>query len=106
MPDGTKGAHLVFVSGPEDGHELRRKLPIVLGRLSENEVPLQYDYLSSRRHARLSHDGEAFVLEDLGSRNGTFLITGEPVHTPVRIEPGSIFRVGGVWIKLVGEYGV
>jgi pSer/pThr/pTyr-binding forkhead associated (FHA) protein len=102
VTDAPREAHLVFVSGPEDGREMRRKLPIVFGRLSENEVPIQYDYLASRRHARLTYDGTAFVLEDLGSRNGTFLITGEPLHSPARIEPGAIFRVGGVWIKLIG----
>jgi hypothetical protein len=98
----SNGAHLVFVSGPEDGREFQRILPVVFGRLLENEVPMPYDYLASRRHARLSRDGESFVLEDLGSRNGTFLITGEPLHAPVKIEPGAIFRVGGVWMKLIG----
>lgn len=92
MTDGAQGAHLVFVSGPEDGRELRRKLPLVLGRLSENEVPLQYDYLSSRRHARLSHDGTAFVLEDLGSRNGTFLNTLPARNT--KIHAGDEIRAG------------
>ena len=105
MPDSAREAHIVFVSGPEDGRELRRKLPVILGRLAENEVPLQYDYLSSRRHARISHDGSTFVLEDLGSRNGTFLLTGEPVNSPVPIEPGTVFKVGGIWMKLLGGSG-
>jgi pSer/pThr/pTyr-binding forkhead associated (FHA) protein len=103
MPDVSLVARLVFVSGPEDGKEIRPTVPAVFGRLAENEVPLQYDYLSSRHHARLSHDGSSFLLEDLGSRNGTFLITGEPVHSPVPIEPGTVFKVGGVWIKLEGD---
>ena len=103
MSDPRLTARLVFVSGPEDGREIRPAIPATFGRLAENEVPLLYDSLSSRRHARLSHDGSGFVLEDLGSRNGTFLITGEPVHAAVPLEPGALFKVGGIWMKLLGD---
>ncbi|MBI2213776.1 MAG: FHA domain-containing protein [Acidobacteria bacterium] len=103
MVEQSLVARLVFVSGPEDGKEIQAPIPAIFGRLAENEVPLQYDYLSSRRHACLSHDGETFILEDLGSRNGTFLLTGEPVHSPLPIESGAVFKVGGVWLKLLGD---
>jgi len=100
------GARLVFVSGPEDGNEIRAKFPVVFGRLPDNEVPLPYDSLSSRKHARLSLDGDKFVLEDLGSRNGTYLLTGEPLRAPSEVSPGDLFRVGGIWFRLAGRVEV
>jgi len=65
--------------------------PITIGRLPENTVVLEDDYVSGR-HARLyPHEG-AWVVEDLGSTNGTYLDRGRltapmvlPVGTPVRI---------------------
>jgi len=98
----ARTVRLVFLNGPEDGKELTRNLPVVFGRFLENDVPIPYDALASRRHAQLTFDGESVSLEDLGSRNGTFLLTGEPVVKPVALVPGSLFRVGGVWLKLVG----
>ena len=95
-------ARLVFVNGPEDGSELLVRLPAVFGRLPESGVPLPFDSLASRRHARLSAEGERFFLEDLGSRNGTFLLTGEPLRGATEIAPGDLFRVGGAWFRLLG----
>lgn len=65
--------------------------PITVGRLPENTLVLEDDYVSGR-HARLyPHEG-AWVVEDLGSTNGTYLdrtrLTAPmvlPVGTPVRI---------------------
>ena len=42
----------------------------------------------SRRHCRISSQGESFFLEDLGSMNGTRL-NDQPV------EPGRTYRLGG-----------
>jgi len=65
--------------------------PITIGRLPENTVVLDDDYVSGR-HARLyPHEG-TWVVEDLGSTNGTYLDRSRltapmvlPVGTPVRI---------------------
>ena len=65
--------------------------PITIGRAAENTLVLEDDYVSGR-HARLyPHEG-AWVVEDLGSTNGTYLdrtrLTAAmvlPVGTPVRI---------------------
>jgi DNA-binding winged helix-turn-helix (wHTH) protein len=49
----------------------------------------------SRRHARLRvQDGHA-VVEDLGSRNGTF-VRGQRISGPARIEDGEVVRLGSV----------
>jgi hypothetical protein len=65
--------------------------PITIGRSAENTLVLEDDYVSSR-HARLyPHEGN-WVVEDLGSTNGTYLDRQRlatamvlPVGTPVRI---------------------
>jgi pSer/pThr/pTyr-binding forkhead associated (FHA) protein len=98
----ARAVRLVFLNGPEDGKELTRLLPLVFGRLIESDIPIPYDALASRKHARLSFEGDAVVLEDLGSSNGTFLLTGQPVLAPTPIGENTIFRVGGVWMRLTG----
>jgi hypothetical protein len=47
----------------------------------------------SRRHARLSWDGVRATLEDLGSKNGTFL-RGARISGPVVLEDGDEVRLG------------
>lgn len=46
------------------------KEPVVIGRLSTNDVVLS-DPNVSRRHAELRRDGDRWTLADLGSTNGT-----------------------------------
>ncbi len=49
----------------------------------------------SRRHARVVVAEDGAWLEDLGSKNGTFL-EGRPVKQPTRLEDGEEFTVGEV----------
>ncbi len=49
----------------------------------------------SRHHARIRVEKGAATLEDLGSKNGTFL-RGEPVTAPTRLEDGDQIRLGSV----------
>jgi hypothetical protein len=49
----------------------------------------------SRRHARIdvARGGDAVRLEDLGSKNGTF-VDGAPIHGAVQVVDGSVIQVG------------
>jgi DNA-binding winged helix-turn-helix (wHTH) protein len=49
----------------------------------------------SRRHARIVLDGAAATLEDLGSKNGTYL-NRRPVTQPVALKDGDRIQVGSV----------
>jgi DNA-binding winged helix-turn-helix (wHTH) protein len=49
----------------------------------------------SRRHARIVISGEGAVLEDLGSRNGTF-VRGQRVESPVPLRDRDEIRLGSV----------
>jgi DNA-binding winged helix-turn-helix (wHTH) protein len=70
----------------------------LLGREEEGVVWLDSPSVS-RRHACITVDEGEAVLEDLGSKNGTFL-RGERLSRPVRLADGDVFRLGRVNIKL------
>lgn len=69
----------------------------VLGR-DEGVAVFVDDASVSRCHARVTVTAEGAVLEDLGSRNGTFL-RERRVREPVALEDGDSFRLG--WALLV-----
>jgi DNA-binding winged helix-turn-helix (wHTH) protein len=53
----------------------------------------------SRRHARVTVEGMGVTLEDLGSKNGTW-VDGEPVTGPTVLREGAEVRFGSVVMKL------
>jgi hypothetical protein len=65
---------LRFVAGKDQGREfpLPPDLTIVIGRVSDVDM-LMLDKKVSRKHARIATDGGRIVLDDLASRNGTFV---------------------------------
>ncbi len=68
----------------------------VIGRDPDVEVRLD-DATVSRRHARLVVTTEGTVLEDFGSKNGTFR-GGERVTGPVRLADGDAIRIGSLLV--------
>lgn len=66
----------------------------ILGRDPEAHVWVNRPGVS-RRHARVVIAGDAAVLEDLGSTNGTWL-RGERVTTPTPLHDGDEIRLGPV----------
>jgi hypothetical protein len=73
----------VMRSGPDAGKTYRLEASeIIVGRDAGNTVAIN-DAEVSRKHARLSLHGTAYVIQDLGSTNGTFVngqrITGSQV---------------------------
>jgi DNA-binding winged helix-turn-helix (wHTH) protein len=54
----------------------------------------------SRHHARLTVTGSGITLEDLGSKNGTFLGTRR-VTEPVEVAPGDEILIGTIRLRLV-----
>jgi DNA-binding winged helix-turn-helix (wHTH) protein len=70
----------------------------VLGRDEEGVVWLESPGVS-RRHARIVVEGGAVVLEDLASKNGTF-VRGERISAPTPLVDGDVFRVGRITMTL------
>lgn len=63
-----------------------------IGRDSTNEVAIN-DAEISRRHARLTFQGGKYVLEDLGSTNGTF-VNGQRLAGPRVLKAGEVVSFG------------
>jgi pSer/pThr/pTyr-binding forkhead associated (FHA) protein len=65
---------------------------IVLGRGERAEIRLE-DPFASARHALVYEQGNAIVIEDLGSTNGTYL-NEELLQTARPLHPGDRVRIG------------
>lgn len=64
----------------------------VLGRSLDCQIHIR-DLTVSRRHARISRVGDRYLLEDLGSGNGTFV--NEVAVSQRFLKPGDVVRVCG-----------
>jgi hypothetical protein len=65
---------------------------LVLGRGDRAEIRLE-DPFASSQHARIYEQGNAVVIEDLGSTNGTYL-NEEVLQSPRPLHPGDRVRIG------------
>jgi hypothetical protein len=82
----------------DEAHPLEGPGPWGIGRSEENEIVISNPNVS-RRHARLSRSENGFIVEDLGSTNGT-LLDGAPIDRE-RIESGDELTFGGVTARFV-----
>ncbi len=94
----TGGARLVVVAPVSlAGHTFALDGETTIGRGAGCGVSID-DAHVSKLHARLSPDGGEWMLEDLGSTNGTVL-DGDPVSRPTPIRPGSRITIGEVVLE-------
>jgi pSer/pThr/pTyr-binding forkhead associated (FHA) protein len=94
---------LEYLSGPKDGVIARFTQSLVtIGRGEDMDIRIEHDRTASRRHARISREGDSYYLEDLGSTNGTFL-NGRRITRKTLLTPGAPFRVGRSWFCVVVE---
>lgn len=82
-----------FLTDP-DGQEHPLAARTTLGRALECEVVITSKSVS-REHARMSLEGRRWLVEDLGSTNGTFL-NGERVLGRRELRDGDSLKVGEV----------
>lgn len=66
--------------------------PITIGRAGDSTIVLDDDFVSTN-HARLVPNGKLWVVEDLGSTNGTW-IGRDRVTTPTVLTPRTTLRIG------------
>jgi predicted component of type VI protein secretion system len=92
---------LVMRTGPTVGMAYPLdKNEMFIGRDLGNEISIN-DPEISRRHARIFKQGTNFVLEDLGSTNGT-LVNGQRLMGPYVLRPGELI-VFGEQVSLIFE---
>jgi hypothetical protein len=85
-------AMLLMVEGPWPGKRIFVEQPaLLLGRDDECDVVIAERQVS-RHHARIRLEGERYVLEDLGSKNGTF-VNGQELHDPHPLKDGDEIQI-------------
>jgi predicted component of type VI protein secretion system len=100
QPVGAEGAggpeklRLKVASGNAAGTVIEVEDELVIGRQATGAGSLGNDIEISRQHARIAGDaGGRFLIEDLGSTNGTY-VNGRAVESPVTLETGDRIEVG------------
>jgi pSer/pThr/pTyr-binding forkhead associated (FHA) protein len=88
MPDEL----LEIVEGPMSGEQIRLTRPLEIGRDPSCDITLDDEHVS-RHHARIVPGSGGPSVEDLDSRNGTF-VNGHQLHGAVRLQPGDQVVVG------------
>lgn len=95
-------ARLVVKNGVARGQEFPLMESQTIGRLSKNGIPIE-DTRMSRENSRVYKLGQRWLVEDLSSKNGTFL-NGNKVEKAVLAE-GDEVRVGEThFILVLDEY--
>ena len=96
---GKAGPSLVVTEGPL----AQTVIPlgtaqITLGRAPDSTLVIDDDYASSR-HARLYPSDDGWIVEDLGSTNGTW-IDRTRITSPTVLPPGVPLRIGRTTLQL------
>jgi pSer/pThr/pTyr-binding forkhead associated (FHA) protein len=100
-PRSAPGAptHLLVTEGALTGTRIGLTgAPVLIGRANDSTLVLEDDYASTR-HARISLQDGMWVVEDLGSTNGTYL-GQRKVDGPVPMEVGVPLRIGKTALEL------
>jgi predicted component of type VI protein secretion system len=86
-------ATLTLTRGPDAGRRFDvGAAPVTIGRQDQCEVQVPGTWVS-RRHARLAWTGTGYIVEDLGSTNGTF-VNGERVSGAHALQSGDRLQLG------------
>lgn len=95
---------LKVIGGKNDGRELEIKVPeFIIGRGEGVNLRPKSDLISRHHCAVLLEDGQAFI-NDLDSRNGTFL-NGEQIKGKVKLQIGDLLRVGRLQFEILIDHG-
>lgn len=91
----------LFQIAPAEGEPFNFEIDgdvLVIGRSTRCDVKIADRFLS-RRHARVFDSGDGWQIEDLGSRNGTF-VNGRQIEHPTPIRDGDIIALSASTIKV------
>ena len=94
---------LKVVGGKNDGREIKISVPeFIIGRGEQAHLRPASDLVSRKHCAVKLRDGKV-VIEDLGSRNGTF-INGKTIEQPHVVQIGDVLRVGRLQFEVVLDH--
>lgn len=79
------------------GTEIPLRGEVTFGRKNDNTVVLSDPYVSSH-HIRFFRNEGRYVVEDMGSTNGT-LLNGEKLKMKTYLKDGDVISIGGLSLK-------
>ncbi|WP_446666483.1 FHA domain-containing protein FhaB/FipA [Flexivirga sp. B27] len=86
-------SRLAIIEGPMRGGSVpMTENGVLIGRNPECTLVLSDDFASGR-HARIYTDGNSWMIDDLGSTNGTY-VGGERIGQGMPLTEGSRVRIG------------
>ena len=78
-------SYVLIERGKSAGNRIEIKnFPISIGRSKTNFIQID-DVESSREHVRIKKRGKLYILEDLESRNGTYVNGDKVINTNDRV---------------------
>ncbi len=83
---------LTVLTGSSTGQTLKIRGKLTIGRATEAELRIADDGIS-RHHARIHYANDAASVEDLASRNGTF-VNGKRITTATLLHDGDKIQLG------------
>lgn len=91
--------HLVITEGPLSGTLIPLgTTPIIIGRAPDATIVLEDDFVSTHHTQLIPRDGR-WLVEDMGSTNGTW-IGHEKIIAPTVLVPGAKLRIGRTSLEL------
>jgi hypothetical protein len=104
LPSAAPGRLIVVNPGGAVGIRAGSTIPLrsenSLGAEPDNDIVLEDTFVSGH-HARLGWDGAEWWLEDLGSKNGTFVNQRQcRPYKPEPVPPGAALRLGEIKFEL------
>ena len=90
------------ISGPALGRRIQLdRLEYVMGRHPECDIVLESGAVS-RQHAKTIQSSDGYLIEDLGSRNGTF-VNGKLISGATRLQNGDTIRICDIELEYCEE---
>jgi diguanylate cyclase (GGDEF)-like protein len=90
---------LIYPPGPDMGRRfLLDRAELVLGRGTDCDIQVDRDSVS-RRHARVYRDDNNWLVEDLGSTNGSYVNDNPVTKAPLR--DGDFLKIGAAIFKFL-----
>src|ERR1041384_7700218 len=90
---------LIYPPAPDRGKRFPlQRSEVVLGRGADADIQVDRDSVS-RRHARVYREGDGWMVEDLGSTNGSY-VNDLPIHTGL-LKDGDFLKIGAAIFKFL-----
>jgi two-component system, cell cycle response regulator len=90
---------LIYPPGPDMGKRFALdKDEFILGRGSDCDIQVDRDSVS-RRHAKVYKKGDAWLIQDLGSTNGSYVNDNQIDDAPIR--DGDLLKIGAAIFKFL-----